>query len=285
MADDTSPGASLEPEDHPQAPAAPAAPAPAPAPAVAGEGEPEAVEVGGQKMVPLSALLAERGEKKQLKERAARADQLEDYARQVDPYVQFIKANPGLMAERTKPAPAEQPAEDTEAADVARMFDFYTSDGKPDVQRGRAHLNLVDQRAMKQAQAIMAPVAQATAQERSATNFQRALQITDVNGQKVNPEALRAVWQNMPVEYTADPRTAGVLAATAAGMTALYGKKAIAPPPNPPLVTESPGGAPRRAAPLTELDKTIAANRGISETKFAELTAGFRSGRSNVLED
>lgn len=287
MADGPAPGTSLESDEKPAATETPApAPAPPAEPPPAGEPEPNAVDVGGQKMVPLSALLAERTEKKALKEKAARADQLETYAREVDPYVQFIRNNPGLMAERTA-QPAQQPAqEDTEAADVAKMFDFYTPDGKPDVQRGRAHLNLVDARAAKQAQSLLQPFAQQTAEERSATNFQRALQIKDVNGNPVNPDALRAVWRQMPAEYTADPRTAGVLAATAAGMAVLYGKKTVQPPPNPPLVTESPGGAPRpKAAPLTELDKTIAANRGLTETKFAELTAGFRPGRSNVLED
>jgi hypothetical protein len=106
------------------------------------EPEPSApdVEVDGQKMVPLAALQAERENVRSLRERAARADQLETEWRNAQPYVQFLRDNPDLLKPRTAPVPAAAPSPeaDPELVNLARTLDLYTPEGQPDAKRSAA---------------------------------------------------------------------------------------------------------------------------------------------------
>ncbi len=104
--------------------AAPAEPPTEPEPAAA---EVDAVEVGGQKYVPVGAVIAERKQRQAAEKVAARVNELEEYARESKPYVEFLKANPGLISQRQQPAaPAptqpEQADPQTEALAKTRNF-------------------------------------------------------------------------------------------------------------------------------------------------------------------
>src|SRR4051812_12249195 len=59
--------------------------------------EVDAVEVGGQKYVPVGALISERKQRQAAEKEAAKVSELEAYARDSKPYVEFLKANPGLI--------------------------------------------------------------------------------------------------------------------------------------------------------------------------------------------
>jgi hypothetical protein len=285
-------GMNLE-DDGPALPAVDPPPPEAPTaempPADQHAAEVEAVEVGGQKYVPLAAVLAERNEKKALKDRASKADAYEAELAQMRPYIQFLQANPQLLQPRTpEPVPAHQaPAEDPDALEAAQMMDFYTSDGKPDVARGAKWLALQDRRNQRQTQEAVRPYAEQSQQERSQVNFMRAAQIADADGRKPSEAALREVWSNMPAELTSDPKVAGLLAMIAFGMDRVRTKDGPVAPPVPPpaMVTEASGGTPRVRQVMSALESRVAAERNINQTNWMDRTKGFTANRPSVLED
>lgn len=250
--------------------------------------EVEAVEVGGQKYVPAGVLKALREEARTLKERAAQADQLEAQWRDAQPYVEFLRNNRDLLIQRQQPEPVAPaaPQADPDALEAARLMDFYKPDGTPDTDKGARWLALQDKRGERIADARVRPILQQTAQDQASLNFQRALQIKDANGESPSLESLQAVWQAMPPDLVADQRVAGVLAATALGLDRMRTpRKATVPVPPPALVTETSGGNPRTRPLLSPLEERIAAERGISATKWAENTRGYQPGKATVLED
>ncbi len=285
MNDDPAPLTNVEEETPPApAPPAPAQPPDAP-PEEPTAAEVDAVEVGGQKYVPLAAVLAERREKQSLKERAAKADQLEAAVNEMLPYVDFLRQNQALMQQQ--PAAARpDPTADPEVEQIARDFDLYTPDGKPDVQRA-ARIHQRQQAVARQAaREAVQPVQASAAAQQSMANYQRASSAKLPDGQAVDQNTLNTLWRSLPAELTADQNVATMLALMATGATALTGppRAKVAPPPNAPLVTEAPGGGPRARQPLTGLDRKVASDRGLDEAAFHKLAEGFRPGRTNVLE-
>ncbi len=276
MAEEPLPAGSQSLEDGPAAPPeAPAAPAAPP--------EPQAVDVGGQQMVPLSALLAERTEKKTLKERTG---QLEQFYNQAKPYVDFINSNPHLLRQPQQQAPAPPPpTADPDVVEYAEIMSLYKPDGSGlDLEKAAKALAIAEKRTDRKAQATLQPYVEQTAQERSARNYQNALATTMPNGAKADQVALTHMWRALPAHLTADPQVATILQLAAIGASVSGQRPVVAPPPNAPLVSEPSGGQPRPNARLTELEKRVAASREMSETKWAELGTGFVAGRGSSLE-
>ena len=269
------------------APPAPEPDAPAPPPV---EEEPDAVEVAGQRVVPVAAVKELRDKVRQLTEKANKADALEQWQRENEPALRFLQNNKDLLVQRVQePAPKapEQPAFDPDAREAALLMDFYKPDGTPDDERGSRYLSLQDRRAGRLADDRMRPVLQRTQQEQAASNFQMARQIKDVNGESPSENSLRAVWSALPPDLVADPQVASVMAALALGLDRLNGPKrgpAVAVPP-PALVTEGSGGNPRTRPTLSAFEERIAGERGVSATKWQENTRGFTPGRATALED
>lgn len=294
MSDDPVIGINLE-DDGPaiEAPAAAAPPAPAdPAPPTDTASEddaPDAIEVAGQRVVPLSALQSARAEAKALKEQAQRASELEARLRELEPYAQFVQNNRDLLIQRSAPEPTPAPAApqvDPDALEMARLMDFYKPDGSLDVDRGAKALSVLEKRSERIADARVQPIIRQTHQDQAAQNFQRALQIKDANGDTPSLESLQAVWSTMPPELVADPRVAGVLAATALGLDRMRTpRKPSVPVPPPALVSEPSGGNPRTRPTLSPMEERLAANRDIAPSKWAELTRNYQPGRPAVLED
>ena len=273
---------------------APAPEAP-PADVVPPEAQPaevESVDVGGQKYVPLAAVLAERSEKRALKEKAARADALEQYVNESRPYVEFLKNNPQLLQPRQpdpvpSAAPQTPPADDPETLEAARLLDFYMGDGsgRLDATRGAKLRAMIRAEAEKIADSRVKPIYDQTYQSQSQVNFQRALQLKDPNGRSPSEASLRQIWQTVGPEITADPRAAGILAMTALGIDAMGQRPIVAPPASAPLMTEASGGTTRSVRPLSDLERKLAAERRVPEVKWQELTKGHKVGHTNVLED
>lgn len=283
------PGATPAPGPAPSSsPAAPLAAAAEPAPSAEPESKPadvDAVEVGGERYVPLSALLAERNARKEAAEKAAKVDALEQYQRQAQPYIDFLKANPHvLQQQKPQPEPAK-PSADPDALEAAKLMDFYQSDGQPDMARGAKWLELQDRRAARVADQRMQPLAQLSARDRSQQNLNFAAQIKDPEGNTPSLQSLQTIWAAMPAEYTADPNVASVLAVTALGLDRMGRKPGPKPPSQGPVVTESLGAAPSPRAILSELDRRVIAQRGLTEEKWQERTKGFKAGRPSPLED
>lgn len=292
MSDDDVIGTNLEDDGPALDPPAPVAEPPvqeADAPEAPHEDKPaevEAVEVAGQRYVPLAVLKTMRDENRTLKEAAARADQLEARLREIEPYAQFVQNNRDLLIQRQAPDPAPAaPAVDPDALEAARLLDFYKPDGTPDTDKGARWLALQEKRSERIAEARIRPLVQQNQQDQAALNFQRALQMKDPHGNSPSRETLQSLWQNMTPELVADERVAFFLANTALGMDQMRSRKATVPVPAPALVTETSGGNPRTRPLLSPLEERIAAERGISQTKWAEHTRGYQAGKPTVLED
>ena len=123
------------PEPTPEAVAAPTEPA---APA---EDELPAVDVGGQRMVPLAEVQRLREERRTLREQAAKAAEYEAKLRELEPYAQFVQNNRDLLIQRAAPEPAPvappPPEVDPDALEAARLMDFYRADGTTRATTGR----------------------------------------------------------------------------------------------------------------------------------------------------
>lgn len=281
-------------DDGPEVPATPPPAEPASPPAVEAAvehpadhpAEVDAVEVGGQKYVPVGALISERKQRQAAEKEAAKVADLESYARDSKPYVEFLKANPGFLAQRQpQPPSGPQPDQpDPQSEQLAKTLDLYTPEGKPDVARAATIRHMMTTTAQQIAQQTIAPIHERTAQEESARNFYVALGYKDPSGRSPRQETLVSLWKSMSPQQTADKNVAAILTATALGMDYSQGKPAIQPPAQPPLISEGPGNTPRRPA-LSKLEQNIARERGMTEAKWAEHTTGFVSGRAQQLED
>jgi hypothetical protein len=264
----------------------PQAQEPAPGPVAA---EPEHVEVAGQKMVPLAALQAEREAARALKQKADQVDQVLGWYNQHQPYVDFLKNNPDLLKPRQAaptPEPAPAPSEaDPQLVQLARTLDLYTPEGQPDAKRAAALANFVDQRSGVAAEQRVKPLAEQTLRERANTNYQHALNATTPDGRKPNPQILQQLWTNGDPKVLATPEGAAMAVLMAVGMDTFAQQPQPQAPAQPPVVSEPAGGRNVSRASISEFEQRIMNVRGINPTKYAEMTANFKPGHANVLED
>lgn len=282
-------------DETPAAPEAPPAPPAAEVkPPDAAPAEVEAVEVAGQKYVPLSAVLGEREKRKAAETKAARVDEIERWAQEKAPYIRVLEENPDLFKRpqpQQAPPPEAKPDDDPDAVEAAQLMDFYTSDGKPDVARGARWLKLQDKRAGRQAQQVIQPVQQHSLQQQANENYYRVMQIQDPTGRKPSEQAVRAVWGQVLGEQNglatlADPKAAAFLAMAAMGMDRMLEKPKPQAPPQEPVVSESPGGSGKPPqAPLSALEESILKQRRMKPAEWAENTKGFQRGRAFTVED
>lgn len=252
----------------------------------------ETTEVGGQKMVPLAALQAEREQNRTLKDKAQRFDEVSGWYAQNKPYVDFLQAHPDLLqpqppAPRAAPSPAPQPEHDEALVGLARTLDLYTPEGKPDAQRASVIRNLVQSEAQSIAREAIKPLEQMTVREKAAQNYRDALNVTLPDGSKPNPRILAEIWRGGNQDFLATTEGAALAVFTAAGMGAFAGQPAtqIAPATQTlPVVTEPSGGrSPNRPA-ISEFEQRVIQMRGIPAAKHQEYTRNFRVGETNALE-
>ena len=281
--EDDGPAPVAAPEPEPEAiTAAPEAPA-------ADPDDADAVDIGGQKAVPLAVVKELREKVRNLSEKANRADALEAWQRENEPALRFLQNNRDLLIQRAAPEPQAPaaPSIDPDAREAALLMDFYRPDGTPDDERGSKWLALQEKRAGRIAEAQMAPIRQRTQMDQATANYNLARQVKDANGESPSDASLNAIWRQMPPELVADPSVAGVMAALALGLDRLNAPKRgpVVPMPPPALVTESSGGHPKARPTLSPLEERIAADRGVSQTKWQEHTRGYQPGRAMTLED
>ena len=234
----------------------------------------------------IAALARERAEKRELKKQTGELESLRQYVAAKQPYITVLEQNPDLLKRQPEPAKGE-PAPDPDVVAYAQGLQLYKADGSGqlDLDTATRLLAIAEKRAEAKAQQAVQPWQQQTYQSQSAANFQQALQMTDKEGNRANPETLKAVWASMPPEHTADVRVAGMLVAQAFGLDRMMGKTPIKPPAQPALMTEASGGTPRTAAKLTDFERRVIAQRGMKDDTYAKLTEGYKPGRPNIIEE
>lgn len=262
------------------------------APAVdADDDHPEAVaDAAGQRFVPVSALQAVRGELKALKPHAERAQQLEAWANDVRPYVEFLKANPQLLQPQA-PAPAGPPQVDPALVELARTLELYdATTGQPDVARASVIRDMTRMEAAQIAQATMAPVQERTHEQQAAANLQAITATTDADGRPLEQayvmQAVRQITDSLPkaeaLRVLADARVANLIRFTALGLQSAQKKSGPAAPATPPLHIETAGGGSGYV--MTEESRKLARAAGVPEKEWTERARAYRPGQSNVLE-
>jgi hypothetical protein len=234
--------------------------------------------------VPLAAVHAERGKAKELR---AQLETLAPYAQQVPQLQQQIQELQQRLQQLTPRAP-ERPAapliSDDVADGLARKFELYDTEGKPDRTRARDVAGFFSGLAAAEAQKAVAPIAQLSAQERTQHFRSKASVIKDQNGQAIDPAFLERAFSMVPPEIAAQPEVAGALVYLAAGMERYHGKKAgPAAPEGLPIMTERAGGKPE-AGGLSEWEMRMLERTGRAPKEYVASVKTFKPGQDNRLE-
>jgi hypothetical protein len=219
------------------------------------EPEPEGVvEVQGQKLAPVSAIVAERERVRNTeRERAAKErETLQQQLSQTQQQTQQLHAELEALKAAHAPKPPDIPdVSDEEAESFARHYELYTPQG---LDTTRAKRLIKDRRdetrrvAQEAAQHAVRGPQEEIFRQASKQNFIWAANQRDASGNPlVDPKALAEQWAQLPAELTAKPEVAQHLLKTVAGEMLMQGKRPPTAPQTEPMFTEAAGG--RRAAP------------------------------------
>lgn len=275
MPDDLNPSASLESP-----------------PTTTPEPEPEGVvEVQGQKLAPVSAIVAERERVRHTeRERAAKErEPLQQQLAQTQQQAQQLAAELDALRQAHAPKQPDVPdIPDDEAERVAREFELYTPTGldlsraKRVIARQRAEITKVAQQVAQEA--VRGPQEDIFRQA-SKQNFIWAASQRDAHGNPiVDPKALAEQWAQLPAELTSKPEVAEHLLNTVAGRMMRTGQRPPTAPQQEPTFTEAAGG--RRSAPytMTTMGKRLATASGMTEKAFTDVAKTYQPGATNFLE-
>lgn len=286
-----------QPEDRPtETPAAPEAPAQAPeTPQQAADPDPDGTieGSGGVKFVPLGAVVDLRGkvrekdtelertkaELEQAKAKAAQLDQIRGEWDAIQPLIQQVKNGTYQPPQQSKPQISP------ETLQYAKDLDLYKPDGTPDVERAQRILDRQAALAQEQAQRLVQPIYQNTAQQQSAANFEAAASFKDKSGFQVDRGILQNLWSMLPAELTSQPGVAGVVYKLAKAETLDAGKwKPPTQAPPPPQFTESLGGGAPAPRELSHQERQMMSAAGIKTKDYESISANFKPGQANSLE-
>lgn len=256
--------------------------------------EVEAVEVAGQKYVPLAGIVNERKQRQAAERSAAelqaKVQQLEQHYSQIAPYAEILRNNPQLLNPR-QPAPAvADPQDDPDLVDLAQALELYDPQtGKPDVKKAEKIRNLQRKEAERVAQTSVQPFQQQALQSQVSQNYAMALQAKTPDGEPLNRAVFDDLWRQAAAEpgglqTLSDPRSVMALVLMAKGAAAWTQGPRVAAP-GPALETEASGGNPRTRPSLSAIEERIASDKGVSPSKWAERVKSFQRGGSNALED
>lgn len=261
--------------------------------------EPEVLEIPtGEKLVPLSALESAREKTKTVRaeleavkaeagksaEQAAKIQQLEQQLQQLAPMAQAYQA--ALAAQQQQPPKPQEPTPEqtAELKEIAQELDFYKGDGSLDLDRAKRHQDRLMKMAADIARQQVAPFEQQTTVDKSVFMLQRALVTKTKDGTQPDPAVLREVWSRLDPKLTSTPEGAAQAYSVALGHSLLLGKsgaKAAEPIPEP-LHTEKAGGKDVAPVTLSDRDRSLARDLGLTDKQYqeqlAEMPAGWGKG-------
>lgn len=258
--------------------------------------EADSVEVKGAKYVRIerareasAKFRAAREEAKAARGEVERLSTVRQQLNEALPYIEALKARPDLLARLSQPAQAEEPKpeakDDPDLTELARGVGLYDAQAQPDLEAAKRVRAFIRKEAQAIANEAVKPLEEMSAHERSAVNYQRALNIKDpTTGRTPSAETLGFMWKNMPASYSSDPRVAAIMAYAALGYDVSHATVQPKPPDKPPLETEG-SGSRTVARGLSEFESKVASDRGKTEAQWKELTKGHQPGRPFVLED
>ena len=273
-------------------PAPPVAVAPPEPPPAEPEIDPDTADLTDERQ--RAGLLGEikrlRQENRTLKPEAAKAAELSQAVQQMQPYVQFLQANPQLLERKAAPEPPPAPTDDPDAREAAEFMSFYSADGKLDLEKGRKWLDFQDRRSGNVAQKAVEPLAQSRTEAMAHANYQQLLGLKLADGTPVRKEVVDNLWRRAVAEPNglkalADPQTAAAFALMVLGAEAGSRKPSPPAPEREPIFTEASGGTPHAPVRLSAIESEITRQRGVKAEDWAGLTKNFTKGRSNVVEE
>jgi len=215
-----------------------------------------AVDMGGNKMVPLSALIGAKRELKAVSKKvkelepvAARVTELDEKLGKAQPIIDALVSSPKLRAEalriaqgtRTSADTTEQP-DDPDASAYAEDMGFYLADGVTvDVARAQRVLARLDQRHGRQTDDRIRPLAGVTLSQKANENLREAAGMTDDNGVPLATlDSIKEVAGQLPQHLLADPKVIDLVLNSAIGLDRRKNRTPKAP--DEPLFMESAGG-------------------------------------------
>lgn len=200
--------------------------------------------------------------------------------------IEFLRAHPEIRKQHEPPELQQVP--DDEAERYARDYELYTPHGldlpkaKRIIARNREETKRI---AAEVAREAAQPAIQASAAQASRQNFLWAASQKGSDGRPlVDPKILAEEWSQLPHEHTADQRVAELLLDRAIGKQMRSGRQPPPAPTHEPVFTEPPGG--RAAAyQISDLERKVARNTGVSEADWQKTAAKYQPDRVNVLGD
>jgi len=250
----------------------------------------EAIEIPtGEKLVPLSAVTRLRAELKEVKGQAKEAAELRQKLQETQgnlqaaqPYIEAARE----MIERQRqaaaqPQPPQGPTDEdvAELTDVARLLDFYTPEGAPDLSRAQKHLALVERAAERRARAATEPLVQQSLAQQASHMRERAKATKLGNGDTADADIIDALWgriEQQPggLQTLANKEAVKHLWGQAYALTKMRQAQNPAPakvdaPPDP-LFSERAGGRTGGSVTLTDGDKRVARDLGMTDAQYAK---------------
>lgn len=298
----------LAPVQNPEAPAPVAEPVTPPEPQTPEQEdaaldkliEEQAIDLpdGTDKLVPLSAVTTARAKLTKAREQLAEAKQgsakaseletkvaeLSQQLNQALPYVQAYQA--ALQQPQTPPETGQSPQERAALEEIAKDYDFYKPDGQLDLDRAGRHQARIRKEAEAIAQQHVAPIQEQNILAYSRHYRQSIKETAAPDGSRPDPAIVDAICNSLDPKLFSDPKGALNVWRVAMGDSAAYGKlvKAAALTPGaktelpPPLLTERAGGRESPGPTLTEDDKRMARQLGVSDKDYAEELAKMPTG-------
>lgn len=272
--------------------------------APAGDDDPElndiSVEVqrGGQtvKMAPVSTIVAHRKAAREAKTNAeaatARANDLEAQLKKTNgdveklsPLLKALQGRPDLVDHAmrgTRPSSVEHPenvAADPEMVELAKDWELYDAEGKPDAARAARIFAKVGKQAESKAEAKVAPIINGQVQLRAEAN--KALLYGWAKDGHVTKDGVDKALAMLPgaEQLLAHDGVRDVLYFMAKGMSPAQAK-AAAGATDLVIHTEAAGGRGKASVELPGFSKQIAARRGKSTAEWSKI----REQDGDVLE-
>lgn len=266
------------------------------------EAEPEGtITIPQGKVVPLGAVQAERGKRKDAesklaavtaelepaRQKAQKYDEAAQYLQQAQPIIEALRARPDLVAMAKNPPPKVEPKgplSDDQALEHAKALDLYKADGTPDTDRAQNVAKMYAGIAEQKTQQAIAPFQQNQALQQSHQNKNYILSLKDAAGNAlVDPTALNTVWKDVPAELSSRPEVANLLYLTALGLQTQSGKGPKGQQAAP-LHTESLGGGKPGPETLTKSDEAFMRASSMPQKEFVATRASYKEGQTNSLE-